>query len=237
MRTPGPRRALASLALAAALGAAVPARVAAAPSDDRVLPADQYTSEKARGLAAAHDGALRALNAYVYHCLPWVEVQRHSIGFFKPRHVDQDERYLSVRIYVEQEPSPEFAALPLEQRASSMFSRYAGALLRQMAREHALLNDPAVAGFAVLLEWQKQGVRGVGQRPVHETIAAFMDKPLVLRYLAGVMPVRELAARARVLAWDGERQVGQLRIAGWDDDFVGTYKVKNYQLAQGVRCQ
>src|SRR3954466_1059755 len=39
------------------------AGAAAAPADDRVLPVDSYTSEKARTLARTHATALRDLNA------------------------------------------------------------------------------------------------------------------------------------------------------------------------------
>jgi len=31
--------------------------------------------------------------------------------------------------------------------------------------------------------------------------------------------------------------LGRLRLAAWDDNFVSTYKVENYQLAPGVTCQ
>jgi len=95
---------------------------ASAPPDDRLLPAAEHTSDKGRELATRHSGALRELNTEVYHCLPWLEVQKHSIGFFKPRHATADERFLSIRLYIEQEPSPEFASLGTEQRASAMFS-------------------------------------------------------------------------------------------------------------------
>ena len=111
--------ALALLALSCTTGLATAAPAAPA---DRVLPIDQYQSEKARRLATTHAGALRDLAAGVYHCMPWVDVQKHSIGFFKPKHVEKDDRYLSIRMYIEQDPSAEFAALSMEQRATSMFS-------------------------------------------------------------------------------------------------------------------
>src|SRR2546430_9691537 len=38
------------------------------------------------------DGALRELNEGVYHCLPWLEVQKQSIGFFKPKGATQDDQ-------------------------------------------------------------------------------------------------------------------------------------------------
>src|SRR5216110_391813 len=97
---------------------------AAQASGDRILSNDQYTSDKARRLAQSHDGALRELNEGVYHCLPWLEVQKQSIGFFKPKGATQDDRYLSMRVYIEQDPSPQFSKLRTEERAAAMFSRY-----------------------------------------------------------------------------------------------------------------
>jgi hypothetical protein len=213
------------------------ATAGAASIDDRILPLEQYSSDKGRRLAAAYLPALRELNTTLYHCLPWVEVQKQSIGFFKPRHLGGgDDRYLSVRLYVEQDPSPQFAGLSVTERASSMFSRYVGALLRRMVRAPGMLTDPLLDGFTVVLEWLKQAPRAAGGRPVHETIAVFVDRPTAAAYLTGGLSPAELAGRARVLGFDGETALGALRVAAWDDDFVSTYKVKNYQLAPGVSC-
>jgi hypothetical protein len=209
---------------------------AAAPPDDHILPADRYTSEKGRQLAATYASALRRLDASIYHCLPWLEVQRHTIGFFKPKGATSDERYLSIRVFVEQEPSPQFASLGAEGRASSMFSRYVGPLLRRMTREPSLLEDPAVGGFAVVLEWVKQGPARADGRPVHETIAAFVERSVAAHYVAAPGGTSQLVERTRVLGFDGETPLGQLRLSAWDDDFLTTYKVKSYAMAPGVSC-
>lgn len=220
---------------AALLALAVVAGAAAAPSDESVLPLDQYTSEKGRTLARTHDRALRDLAFRLYHCMPWVEVQKHSVGFFKPKHLTGDTRYLSVRLYIEQEPSAPFTAMAVEERASSMFSRYVGPMLRRMAGP-ALLADAALDGFTVILEWLKQAPQRPGERPIHETIAVFVDKPTAVEYLAGRLHAGDLAARVRVLGWDGETALGPLRVAGWEDNFLATFKVKNYEVAPGVAC-
>ena len=209
---------------------------AAAPAEDRVLPVDQYTTDKARTLATTHRQALRDLNAGIYHCLPWVELQKHSIGFFKPKHLTGDDRYLSLRIYIEQDPSAEFSRLRVEDRASAMFSRYVGPLLRRMTKEPEVAADPALDGFTVILEWMKQAPRAAGDRPIHETIAIFIEKPVAREYLAGVIPITEVAAKGRVLGFDGETALGPLRLAVWEDNFVTTYKVANYVLEPGVTC-
>lgn len=229
------RRTLAAVAAAAAL--ALAGGAAAAPSDDRILPVPEYTSEKAKNLAVTHLRALRALNGEFYHCVPWVEVQKHSIGFFRPKHIARDDRYLSVRIYIEQDPSPQFAALRVEQRAGAMFSRYVGALLARMTRDRALAADPSIDGYTVILEWLKQAPQAAGARPVHETIAVFVEKPLAMDYLAGRLRTREVAERAKVLGFDGETALGELRLTAWDDNFVATYKVANYEVEKGITCQ
>jgi len=208
---------------------------AAAPAEDRLLPVDQHTSDKARTLATTHAGALRELNTGLYHCMPWVEIQKHSIGFFRPKHIAADDRYLSLRMYIEQDPSPEFARLRVEDRASAMFSRYVGPLLRRMTKDPAVVADPDLDGFTLVLEWMKQAPR-TGDRPVHETIAIFIEKATARDYLAGAVPITEMAAKTRVLAFDGETPLGAIRVAVWDDNFVKTYKVANYVLEPGVTC-
>jgi hypothetical protein len=224
---------VAVLVLASLVGAG---RAAAAPPDDRLLPVEQYTSDKARALATTHRDALRELNAGIYHCLPWVELQKHSIGFFKPKHVTVDDRYLSLRIYIEQDPSAEFSRLRVEERASAMFSRYVGPLLRRMTKSAPLAADPSLDGFTVILEWMKQVPRTPGERPVHETIAVFVEKAVARDYLAGTIPLTEVAAKARVLGFDGETALGPMTLAVWEDSFVSTFKVSNYVLEPGITC-
>jgi hypothetical protein len=162
---------VAALVLACVMSAG---RAAAAPPEDRLLPVELYTSDKARTLGATHREALRTLNAGIYHCMPWVEIQKHSIGFFKPKHVTVDDRYLAIRIYIEQDPSPEFARFRVEERASAMFSRYVGPLLRRMTKSPAVAADATLDGFTIILEWMKQIPRSPGERPIHETIAIFI---------------------------------------------------------------
>lgn len=207
-----------------------------APPDDNILSPDQYTSDKARGLATRHEAALRELNSGIYNCMPWLDVPKQSIGFFRPKHLSRDDRYLSLRVYVEQDPSPQFAALRFEERATAMFSRYVGVLLRRMTASAKILADPAVDGFTVIIGWLKQGAQ-VGGRPVHETIAVFVDKAAAADYLAGRARIRELASRVVVLGYDGETPVGQPKLQPWEDNFVATYQVANYQPASGVSCR
>jgi hypothetical protein len=227
-----------TLAITLALACVIAAGPAAAsgPPEDRLLPIEQYTSQKAKTLGATHREALRALNAGIYHCMPWVEIQKHSIGFFRPKNATADDRYLSIRIYIEQDPSMEFARFRVEERASAMFSRYVGPMLRRMTKDPAVTTDPAMDGFTVILEWMKQVPRAAGDRPIHETIAVFVEKGLALDYLAGTTPIAELAARARMMAFDGETALGPLRLAVWEDTFVSTFKVSNYVLDPGVTC-
>jgi hypothetical protein len=229
------RRGLAAVALVTLALTGLPAAWAA-PSDESVLPAEQHTSDKGRKLASAYGPALRDMSAKIYHCMPWVEVKRNGIGFYKPKHLDGDVRYLSVNLYIDQQPSPEFAAFTVEERSSRMFSRYVGPMLKRMTRTQGILADSSLDGFTVILEWLKQVPTSASARPVHETIAVFLERSVVAEYVSGRIASRDLAARARVLGWDGETSLGPLRVASWDDDFVATYKVSNYQLAPGVSC-
>jgi hypothetical protein len=98
-------------------------------------------------------------------------------------------------------------------------------------------NDPTLDGFTVIVEWLKQHAGGGNERPIHETIAVFVDRATALEYLAGNVPARDLASRARVMAWDGTNALGALNVSAWEDNFVSTYKVQNYQLDKGVTCK
>src|SRR5262249_45585648 len=145
---------------------------ASAPPDDRILPLGMYQTEKARILAQRHERALRDLNTEIYHCLPWVDVSKHSIGFFKPKGATDDDRYLSIRLYVDQQPSPEFDRLTIAERASAMFSRYVGPMLRRMTRHAELLNDDAIGGFITSVWGRGGGAARTQPRPAPHTTAA-----------------------------------------------------------------
>ena len=213
-----------------------PAAAMAAAGDDGVMPPDMHTTEKGKRLATTYQVPLREISNKIYHCVPWVEVKPHAIGFYKPKHLTGDPRYLSINLFIDQQPSAEFAAYKVEERASRMFARYVGPMLRRMASPPGLLADRDLDGFTVILGWLKQTPASKSERPVHETIAVFLEKPVVVDYINGRLSSRDLATRARVLAWDGETSLGPLRVTSWDDDFVATYKVANYQLAPGVSC-
>lgn len=230
------KRILATLLIVASLG--VTGGAVAAPSDERgILPLDQYTSEKGRRLAMAHEKALRALSAGIYDCMPWVETTKQSIGFFRPKHIARDDRYLSVRIYIEQDPSPKFAAMRIEDQGSAMFSRYVGPLLRRMTADPTMLRDARMDGFTIILEWLKQAPTTATDRPIHETIAIFLDKSSAADFLASRISIGELASRAHVLGFDGEAALGTLTLTAWHDNFVNTYKVANYEPDNPAACR
>jgi len=201
---------------------------------DRVLQADRYTSEKGRALAQKYQGTLRDLNAKVYHCMPWLEVKKEGIGFYKPKHIDGDSRYLSLNVTVDQQPSAEFSRLAAQERISAMFSRYVPHLLRSMATSD-LLKEPGVDGFTVIVSYLKAEPAN-GQPPVHETAAAFVPKALTSDFLKGRASVAQLADGSHVIAWDGETRIGQVKPKGWSDDFVLTYKVAGYNPDPKATC-
>ena len=227
---------LGALGVALALAALVADGAAAAPPAQNVLAVSEYTTEKARTLAATHARALQELNAGIYHCWPWVDVRKGWIGFYRPKGAQADDRFLSVHLYIEQDPSPAFEKLSFEERAASMFSRYVGPLLRRMTKDASLAADASLDGFTTILEWRKP-VAPIKGRPVHETIAVFVDKASALDYLGGRADIQTIANRARVLGFDGETPLGTVKLAStWDDTFVSTYKVQNYQMEAGVTC-
>ena len=166
--------------------------------------------------------------------MPWLEVKKEGIGFYKPKHIDGDNRYLSLNVTVDQQPSSEFGRLTAQERVSAMFSRYVPHLLRSMATSD-LLKEPGVDGFTVIVSYLKAEPAS-GQPAVHETAAAFVPKALTADFVRGKASVAQLADGAHVIAWDGETRIGQIKPKGWADDFVLTYKVAGYSPDPQAAC-
>jgi len=206
-----------------------------AAADDAIMAIDQYKTPKARTLATTYQPVLQQVREEIYHCMPWVGVQKAGIGFRQPKGAVEDDRYLSVWIVIDQEEDARFAALPAERRASAMFSRYGTDLLRRMASHQALVADPNVQGFSVVLSWLKPGTGGAVQ-PVNETLAFFVDKQTTMGYLAKRVPASELTRRAKFSLFDGVQDMGRLPLEVWEDSFVRTFKVANVETPKGQRC-
>jgi hypothetical protein len=228
-------RAIVGMAAAATLTFLVNTASAAEAPTDRVLQPDRYTSDKGRALGQKYQGALRDLNAKVYHCMPWLDVKPEGIGFYKPKHIEGDIRYLSLNVNVDQQPAPEFVRLSVQDRVSSMFSRYVPHLLRSMATND-LIKEPNLEGFTVIASWLKAEPAS-GQQAVMETAAVFVPKSVVVDYLRGKASVAQLAEGSHVIAWDGETKLGQIKPKAWADDFVLTYKVAGYTPDPKISCQ
>jgi len=162
-------RAFPGLVVAAALIFGAGGASAAEAPADRVLQIDRYTSERGKTLGQRYQGTLKSLNVKVYHCMPWLDVKTEGIGFYKPKHLEGVIRYLSLNVVVDQQPSPEFSRLAVQDRVSSMFSRYVPHLLRSLATPD-LVNEPLVEGFTVIVSWLKIEP-AAGQPPVFETAA------------------------------------------------------------------
>ena len=206
-----------------------------AAADDAIMSVDQYKTAKARTLATTHQSLLKQVREEIYHCMPWVGVQKAGIAFRQPKGAADDDRYLSVWIVIDQDEDPRFSALPPERRASAMFSRYGTDLLRRMAQHQALVADPNVQGFSVVLSWLKPGTGGAVQ-PVNETLALWSDKQTTLGFLAKRVPAGEFTRRAKFTVFDGVQDMGRLPLEVWEDSFVRTHKVANYEAPKGQRC-
>lgn len=212
---------------------AVPA--VAAPAEEVIVPLEKYSSAKGRALGEAYGSELRRLYEQIYHCIPWVD--QRTLGFNRPRFAVEDDRYISLWVWVEQDEDRQFAALPVERRASAMLSRYGVPLLRRLAAVRGLSTEPNLDGFGVILSWVKPGtLNRPGVRPVNETLAFFIDRASGLAYLGQKLPAAEFAARARHTLFDGEQSLGRVALEVWPDPFLDTFRLKDYTPPQGVSC-
>jgi len=230
---PGRRIAVALALLAALAGAA-----RAAPPEETILPPEAYKSDAARSLAAAYAAQLRQIYDNVYHCLPWLHIGKHGLGFRRPRATDRDGHYLSIWVWVDQISNPEFAAMPVARRASAMFSRHGVDLLRRLLSHAPLAPEPRVAGYAVVLSWLKpDGTAGPAGQGVAETLAVFADTASVQGFFALSMTPAQFVERALVTSFDGKRELGRLALEIWEDSFATTFKLKDYTPDPAQRCE
>ncbi len=227
------RLGIVTLAVALLLGSTAPA-LAAGPRDG-IIPLEDYTTAKARNLAAAYQGQLLKFSAHIYHCLPWIGVVKNGIGFPHPKGAEADDRYLSVWVSIDQTEDARFGTLPLSRRVSAMFSRYGVDLLRRMSRLTDITSDVDVYGFSVILSWLKPGSDS-SKQPVTETLALFVDKPSLGDFLAQRMAASEFTERAKFNVFDGKDRVGRVPLEVWEDNFNSTFKLKNYEVEKGQKC-
>ena len=188
------------------------AAVARPPPRQRpVLPPTQYTTDKARGSAPCTVGA-RTLKPESITAGRGSRCRRRRIGFYRPKNASQDDRYLSVRIYIEQDPSPAvLRSCRFEERAAAMFSRYVGPAAAPddedrrrspATRARRLHGHPRVdeAGAAATGAARPRDDRGLHRQGAGASTTR------------GQLDIRTLAGGARVLGFDGETALGPLRL-------------------------
>jgi len=227
--------------IAVAVGMATAPAPAASPTlaeavGEKLIPLERYSTPKGQTLARVHQLRLYKFSEHIWGCLPWLDVQKQSIGFQRPKGASGDDRYFSTWILIPQAENPQFAAQPQTRRMSAMFSRYGVDLLRRMAGVHDVLADSNVHGFSVVLSWLKPGTSRPGAQPVNESLAAFIDKATGLDYLERRIPHADFARRMRVVGFDGQTDLGPQVLELWDDDFAATFKLPNYEPPAGVTC-
>lgn len=227
-------RLLGGLLLTAAL--VVSGGVSHAAPEDALMPLEKYTTSKGKSLASTHRARLLQFSAQIYNCLPWLAVHPGGLGFPRARDSQEDDRYLSTWIFVDQREDAVFAALPQERRVSAMFSRYGVDMLRRMLTLGDVVDDSDVTGLSVVLSWLKPGTSRPGRQPVNETFALFIDKATLREFLAKRVSAEEFANRAKFNLFDGLDLVGRVPIEVWEDSFNSTYKVSNYEPPKGVSC-
>lgn len=209
---------------------------AAAPREEAIMALDRYTSPKGKTLAATFKGQLGQIYDRVYHCRPWLDVNKNGLGFSRRVGAPGDDRYLNIWVWVEQKITPEFTALSQARRASAMFSRHGVDLLRQLSADADIFASPELTGYSVILTWIKPNGR-VGNEEKAETLGVFADKTTVRGFLAKRIGAQEFVKRAAIVAFDGKDPLGRLPLEIWEDDFARTHKLKDYQPEdKNLRC-
>ena len=217
-------------AVAIALGCSGPA--AAVPADEAIGTPDQYSTAKARTLASTHHSQLVSLYDSISTCLPWVNVNSRGIGFRKPKWAQEDDRYLTTWVLIDQKDDARFGALPVERRASAMFSRYGVDLLRRMTALKGVAGDGGLQGYGVVLSWTKPG----SDQKVNESLVFWVDKATAQGFVARRVPAADLVSRAKLNYFDGTDEHGRIALEVWEDNFTTTFKVKDTAAASAQTC-
>ena len=187
-------------------------------ANEAIIPTEQYNTEKARALAKTYEGHLRHLSEMIPQCYPWVAIQKAGLGFRRPKGSAEDDRYLSVWVWIEQYYTPEFAATPRDRRASAMFQRYGLDLLRRLASHPGLLTDPTLKGFSVVLSWQKpEASLPPGSQPLGETLVVFMDREKVQKLFKRQISLAEFVKSSFVNAFEGKQELGPIVLSFQND--------------------
>ena len=219
------------MAIAAVLLGASPFPASAVPPDEAVLSLEKYSTPKGRSLGTAYHAQLRQFSEQIYHCVPWVDIRKHGLGFNKPRFATADDRYLSVWLEIDQHEDAHCRArpgappvgdvLPLRGRDAAAAGGPAG--LPDGAHPRGLRGHP---------DLPKPGTNGKpGVQPVNETLALFVDRASLLDFGQEATPP-ELAARAKFTLFDGQQEVGRLPLEVWRT-FMTTFKLPDYQPPSG----
>jgi len=220
-------------ALAAVFAAGAATAVQAGPAD-YLLPVEEHRTAKARALAAKYRPQLLKFSEYVYHCLPYVEI-KHGLGFKRnPKESATDDRFAALWLYVEQGEDKSFAALSPARQASAVFSRYGVPMIRRMAAMQGLASDQDVSGFSLVLAWVKPG--SDPNQPTIETLATFMDQVTTRAFLGNALPASDWVDKMKIYFYDGKSEMGRLPLEVWEDNFIATYKVPNYEVQKGFTC-
>ena len=204
--------------------------------EDSITPVEKYDTPKAKELARTYRPQLVRFYEHVYWCLPWLGVypQGNGLGFRKPKGAEQDDRYLSVWVTIDQTDDGSFAAMPQNRRVSAMLSRYGVDLLRRMNAMTSVASDANLTGFSVVLTWPKPGLPP--DRPVAETMALFVDKAYLAEVLAKRLSPDEFMSRAKLSFFDGKDPLVPGKLEIWEDNFNSTYKLKNYEIPKEAKC-
>ena len=73
-------------------------------------------------------------------------------------------------------------------------------------------------------------------QPVNETLALFIDRAACLEFLANRLAAGEFLNRSKFSLFDGQQDLGRVPIEVWDDPFLRTFKLKNYQPPPNQHC-
>ncbi|MGH7322097.1 MAG: hypothetical protein ACRELA_21080 [Candidatus Rokuibacteriota bacterium] len=184
----------------------------ALPREEAILPIESHMADT-RALAETHIRELHGLYADLPRCVTGVGVERHGIGFRRPRGNPAAPPSLTLWVWLVGDQPPRGADLTA--RAGTAFRRYGQPLFRQLVARSAVFADARVGGYGLVLTWLGPARRE--GRLVGESLAVFADKITAANFAHDTIAPTVFLTRSDVRAFDGQTELGSLRVSVEDD--------------------
>jgi hypothetical protein len=169
-------------------------------ADLAIAQADTYKLLVERELFLKYKSNLESIYQKVRACYSAGDLEFfivYGMYFGSPEDFPSQDKYLAVNI----KTSKLFhdSNTPFDKRTAQIFSKYIKPLLKIIAEEKKMLDDPLIAGVALGVRWQaKKPLMGTYEGEVDEQIQFIVLKDILNRYLGSKLTDQQLLTKSSI---------------------------------------